>query len=335
MSLTVQNINLALGGKPVLDDVSFILGDGEFLSLLGVSGAGKSTTLKVIAGLLVQDSGHVILDGKTMDDRPPHKREATVVFQDIRLFPHMSVEDNVAFALRMQGYKKSERIKKAHEVLDMVQMTGFHKRKVHEISGGQQQRVALARAIAGSPRILLLDEPFSGLDESLRDDMRMLVLELHKRLNMTTLMVTHDAYEALMMSDHIVYMTEGRVVQDATPEDLYDNPATLEAAECFGDCSTIRGVVEEGVFRVGSFSLPVEIPSSSAKAVIRNRAFHADPCGDLELEINRSVYRGDSYLVDSNFAGQDITFCSDKPLRAGSNVRLSIDRSQVFIFSDE
>ncbi|GHT79089.1 hypothetical protein FACS1894104_3190 [Actinomycetota bacterium] len=223
MSISVQNISVALGGKPILQDVSFTLADGEFLSLLGASGAGKSTTLKIIGGLLLQDEGHIVVDGDLFDEVAPHNRRAAVVFQDIRLFPNMNVEENVAFALKMQRVKKAERLQRAREVLQMVKLVGLEKRRTHELSGGQQQRVALARAIAGNPRILLLDEPFSGLDEELRDDMRELVLDIHQKLQLTTLMVTHNTQEALKMSDHIVYVSDGKVVQDATPQELMEH----------------------------------------------------------------------------------------------------------------
>ncbi|MDR1089025.1 MAG: ABC transporter ATP-binding protein [Coriobacteriales bacterium] len=359
MSLVVENISLALNKKPILNEVSFTLDDGEFQSLLGVSGAGKSTTLKIIAGLLNQDSGHLIFDGETLDEIPSYGRKTAVVFQDVRLFPNMSVEDNVAFPLRMQGMRRRERLERANEMLEMVQLPDFGRRRVHEISGGQQQRVALARAIAGSPRLLLLDEPFSGLDESLRDDMRLLVLGIHKQLKMTTLMVTHDAYEALMMSDHIVYMADGRVIQDSTPDALYNEPRSLEAAACFGDCSILDGSVQDGWFTAGDFRLPSregradgragaagtgaadssaggDKPVRSdgpARAVIRNNALRVAPDGPLSLRVTQCVYRGESFLVTLDAAGQDLTFSTATPLTPGETVRIELDLSRIFLFS--
>jgi putative spermidine/putrescine transport system ATP-binding protein len=335
MSLLVQNISLTLGKKRILRDVSFTLADGEFLSLLGASGAGKSTTLKVIAGLLEQDSGHLLLGGEMLDDVPPYQRKLAVVFQDIRLFPNMNVAENVAFALRMQGMGKTERLAKANEVLELVQLPGFGKRKVQEISGGQQQRVALARAIAANPRLLLLDEPFSGLDESLRDDMRLLVLQIHRQLDISTLMVTHDAYEALMMSDHIVYMTDGCITQDDLPEALYRCPQSLQVAACFGDCSVLAGQIEQGVFKLGAFMAPIAdgLPDGPAQAIVRHQALHPNIKGEIELPVRQCIYHGDFYLAEVGLGEQTLTIRTDSLLRHDSPVRFSADPKQIFTFS--
>lgn len=203
MELDVRHIDLSMGegkrARTVLGDVSFSVPDGAFCSLLGESGAGKSTILKVIAGILLQDGGSVLFDGAPVDGLPAHRRGIGFVFQDVRLFPHMTVEENVAYPLRMAGVGKRERLARAGELLERVQLPGFGPRRVQTLSGGQAQRVALARALAAAPAALLLDEPFSGLDESLRDDMRSLLLRLHREDGLTVLMVTHDANEAIMM----------------------------------------------------------------------------------------------------------------------------------------
>lgn len=259
MHLALDHITLTLGAKRILDDISFEVHDGEFVSVLGESGAGKSTTLKVIAGIIYQDEGRVLFDGQAIDDEPAHKRGCAIVFQDIRLFPNMNVRDNVAFSLKMQHVGKQERYRIADEMLEAVQLAGMGDRRTHELSGGQQQRVALARALAGKPRAVLLDEPFSGLDEQLRDDMRRLVLDLHERFGMTTLMVTHDPDEALVMSDRIVYFSEGRLLQEGAPADILLHPAHEAVSACFGDTSAIRGAVRNGVFETGK--LRVDAPA--------------------------------------------------------------------------
>lgn len=261
MHLEFDHISLALGGKTILDDVTFDVRDREFVSVLGESGAGKSTTLKVIAGLIFQDGGRVLFDSDEVDELPAHKRGCAIVFQDIRLFPNMSARDNVAFPLKMQHVVKAERLKTADELLAAVQLEGMGDRRTTELSGGQQQRVALARALAAKPRAMLLDEPFSGLDEQLRDDMRQLVSRLHDKFAMTTIMVTHDADEALTMSDRIVYMSEGRVQQVGSPADLLLHPANELVSSCFGDTSAIKGRVADGMFHAGKLS--VEAPDSS------------------------------------------------------------------------
>lgn len=269
MELILQGIDLKLGGKTILDDVSFTVEDGSFVSVLGESGAGKSTTLKIIAGILLQDSGQVLFDGRCVDEMPTHKRECAIVFQDIRLFPNMSVLDNVAFPMKMKKVGKSERRRRAEELLEAVRLSGFGSRETYELSGGQQQRVALARALAAQPRALLLDEPFSGLDEQLRADMRDLVSELHREFGMTSLMVTHDPDEALVMSDRIVYMSEGEVVQQGTPADLLLHPAADAVRACFDDASSIEGDVSGGMFRSGKLEVPAQGIADGPAALVR------------------------------------------------------------------
>ena len=334
MSLCVTELDLTLGKKKILDGVSFTVDSGDLIALLGASGAGKSTTLKVIAGLLIQDSGQVSLDGELLDDLPPYRRGCAVVFQDIRLFPNMNVVDNVGFSLRMQGIPKTECRARAREMLELVHLSGFEKRQVHEISGGQQQRVALARAIAASPRLLLLDEPFSGLDESLRDDMRMLVLNLHRKLKMTTLMVTHDAHEALSMSSRIVYMSDGRVVQDARPDELFNAPATLEAATCFGDCSVLQAEVSQGLLLASGLQLPVRMPDGRVKAVIRNSAVRAIDTDGQDFLVAHCVYHGDCYLVTLDVDGQELLLVSDSPKAPGEPCAVQLDPKGVLAFAD-
>ena len=269
MHLALDHITLTLGGKRILDDISFEVHDGEFVSVLGESGAGKSTTLKVIAGIIYQDEGRVLFDGQAIDDEPAHKRGCAIVFQDIRLFPNMNVRDNVAFSLKMQHMGKQERYRIADEMLEAVQLAGMGDRRTHELSGGQQQRVALARALAGKPRAMLLDEPFSGLDEQLRDDMRRLVLDLHERFGMTTLMVTHDPDEALVMSDRIVYFSEGRLLQEGAPADILLHPAHEAVSACFGDTSAIRGTVRNGVFETGKLRVDAPAVSDGDAVLVR------------------------------------------------------------------
>ncbi len=257
MRLALEGISLKLGGKDILKDVSFTVEDGQFVSVLGESGAGKSTTLKVISGLMPQDSGRVRFDGNCVDDVPTHKRNTAIVFQDIRLFPNMDVRQNVAFPCKMRKVTKAERLRIADEMLAAVQLEGFGDRHTYELSGGQQQRVAVARALAARPGALLLDEPFSGLDEQLRAEMRQLVARLHEEFGMTSLMVTHDPDEALVMSDRIIYMHDGRVVQDGTPADLLLRPADASVRAAFNDAASIEGQVQAGTFTGGKLRIPL------------------------------------------------------------------------------
>ncbi|NTU88976.1 MAG: ABC transporter ATP-binding protein [Actinobacteria bacterium] len=342
MSLALQHIRLDLNKKRILDDVSFNVGTGEFISLLGASGAGKSTTLKVIAGILAQDSGHIQLDGEVVDDIPAHRRKTSIVFQDVRLFPHMTIEENVAFPLKMQGVPRSDRLAQARKMLGLVHLGGMGLRRPDHVSGGQQQRVALARALAGKPQVLLLDEPFSGLDEDLRDEMRELVVELHKALGTTTILVTHDATEALMISNRIVYMRDGRVIQDATPTELYRNPKTQDVASCFGDCSILSANVVYGYFCTETLCLPATCEDGPATAVIRHdgvRVLNADVSDvasePASFEVKSVTYHGNCYLVQLDIEGQTLVATSKTPIRTGAHVTIAIDQESVFVYPAE
>ncbi|WP_180326783.1 ABC transporter ATP-binding protein [Raoultibacter phocaeensis] len=339
MRLTVSNITIDLGGKSakrVLDDVSFTAQEGEFLSLLGESGAGKSTLLKIIAGILVQDRGSVAFGDASVDEVPAHKRNVGYVFQDMRLFPNMNVEENVAFPCKMRGMKKAERLARARELLAHVQLEGFGARDVSSLSGGQQQRVALARALAGTPKVLLLDEPFSGLDEHLRDDMRSLVLKLHREFGTTTIMVTHDAIEAIEMSERIVYMSAGRVMQRGAPDELFERPATSEIAACFGDCSTLAGEVRHAVFVADTLRLPAPgVADGPATAVIRQSAVRLDPCAEAVHRVRCCVYRGEINLVRIDLAGQTLTVPVCELVSAGAKVGVACADEGVFVYGGE
>lgn len=346
MELSVSHISLTLGSgrktmRPVLRDVSFTVPDGAFCSLLGESGAGKSTLLKVIAGILLQDSGSIAFDGAAVDGLPPHRRRLGFVFQDVRLFPHMTVEENVAYPLRMAGVGRRERRARAQELIERVQLAGFGPRPVQTLSGGQAQRVALARAIAAAPAALLLDEPFSGLDESLRDDMRSLLLRLHREEGVTALMVTHDANEALMMSDTIVALDGGRVTQVGAPEVLYRDPATAKIAACFGDCSVLEGAVRAERFSVGGIALPaVGVPDGPAVAVVRQGACSlgrdgeeaGKPCAG-EAVVRCGVYAGAAYLARLDVAGQTLTVPTAALPGPGEAVPVFIGSEGCFVFS--
>lgn len=204
--LEIKNISVTLGNSLVLDDFSLIAETGEFVTVLGKSGCGKSTLLKAINGFVDYESGSIFLDHTCLDDMPVHKRGIVMVFQDVRLFPHLTVWENIAFGLKMQGVKKEQRKKTALEWIEKVALTGLENRKPHELSGGQQQRVALARAYAANPKVLLMDEPFSGLDEEIRLEMGSLTKSLNRKNNTTVLFVTHDREEAYRLSDRVVIL---------------------------------------------------------------------------------------------------------------------------------
>ena len=211
--LFLTDINVELGKKHILKNVSLEVKTGQLISLLGSSGCGKSTLLKTVAGIIEPSSGDVLIDGKSVLSVPVHRRGAVIVFQDLRLFPHMTVAENVEFALKMSGMKKQQYREIAREQLEKVRLEGLEDRRISQISGGQMQRVALARAFAVRPSVMLLDEPFSSLDEELRLEMGNLLLELQRESELTTVLVTHDTKEARRLSDAIAYMKDGEIVR--------------------------------------------------------------------------------------------------------------------------
>ena len=214
MKLDIDKLNVELNSNHILKDLSMKVDKGEFVSLVGPSGCGKTTLLKTIAGIIQVKSGSIFIDGKIQNNVPAYKRKTVIVFQDMRLFPNMTVVENVAYPLKVRGIDKKTRLATSAEILSDVQLEGYDERRVNQLSGGQQQRVALARAIAAEPELLLLDEPFSSLDEELREDMRNLIMSIHKRFNMTTIMVTHDMDEARSMSDRVLRILNGKIVEE-------------------------------------------------------------------------------------------------------------------------
>ncbi len=255
LKLKIEELCVTFSGKRILNRINVGVAKGDFVSILGPSGCGKSTLLKAIAGVLPDYTGDILIDGNNANKLPPHKRKTVIVFQDIRLFPHMNVADNIAFPMKMQHMAKEQVHDKVRELLDMVQLNGFADRSIGKLSGGQQQRVVLARALAAEPEILLLDEPFSGLDENLRFDMKLLLMELHKAYGMTTIMVTHDKEEALSLSDHIVVMEDGCILQSGTPRNVYETPANVKVAKYFGNATFVTGNMSAGIFTTTEFSI--------------------------------------------------------------------------------
>ena len=297
MKLEIQNLAVKLQNQPILRGVSLAVEEGEFISLLGPSGCGKSTLLKTVAGILPPASGKVFLGGEEITALPAYRRGTVIVFQDMRLFPNMTAAENVAFPLKMQGVEKAKRLQTASELLKKVQLPGLDGRRVSEMSGGQQQRVALARALAARPKLLLLDEPFSSLDENLREEMRSLVLELHREFRMTTVLVTHDREEALAMSNRVAVMSEGEILQVDTPEEIYRHPAVRRVADYFGDCAYISGEVTDGVFRSDLLTCPAELNDGNYALMVRSDALRPKTQGALNLTVTQMQFRGADTLV--------------------------------------
>ena len=255
--LSLRHITKNFGEGDILRDISLDVHRGEFVTLLGASGCGKTTTLRIISGLEMPDEGQVILDGKDMTALPPESRPVNTVFQSYALFPHMNVEKNVAYGLRVRGADKHTIATRVQEMLELVQMQDFAKRMPAQLSGGQRQRIAIARALAPQPKLLLLDEPLGALDLQLRRQMQLELKRLQKKLGITFIYITHDQEEAVNMSDRIAVMRGGRFEQLGTPEEIYDAPQTRYVAQFIGRSTILTGRVET----VGAESAVVSTPN--------------------------------------------------------------------------
>lgn len=246
ISLELKNIKKSFQeGEDVLDDICLTAKKGEFVTLLGSSGCGKTTTLRIIAGLEQPDSGQVFLNGKDVTGLEPNRRNVNTVFQNYALFPHMNVADNIGYGLKLKKTPKAEISRRVKEMLELVQLTGFEKRKPSELSGGQRQRVAIARALVNNPEVLLLDEPLGALDLQLRRAMQHELKHLQKKLGITFIYITHDQEEAINMSDTIAVMNHGRFEQIGTPDEIYNHPKTSYVATFVGNANILKGVVKE------------------------------------------------------------------------------------------
>lgn len=351
-ALQLDAVRHHYGRVPAVDGVTVAVAPGEVVCLLGPSGCGKTTVLRIAAGLEPLQEGVIRLAGATVAgpgvDVPPERRGIGLVFQDYALFPHLDVLDNVAFGLT--GWGAAERRARAEEVLALVGMADFARGYPHELSGGQQQRVALARALAPRPRVVLLDEPYSGLDARLRDRVRDEVLHILKASGSACLMVTHDSEEAMFMADRIAVMRDGRIVQEGTPVELYCEPVDAFVASFFGEVNRIGGVV-----RAGSVETPVGlIPArglpegAPATVVVRPEAvtiqawapaFADDPGGVVE----QARMLGRTSLVHMTVTapsqpGRSVHLHARVPgvylPRPGSRVRIQVDPAQTFVFAD-
>lgn len=276
-------------GEAVLDNISLEISKGEFITLLGSSGCGKTTTLRIIAGLEQPDAGSVWLDGREVTGLEPNQRDVNTVFQNYALFPHMNVAENIGYGLKLKKVPKSEIRKKVSQMLELVQLEGYEKRKPSELSGGQKQRVAIARALVNNPKVLLLDEPLGALDLQLRRAMQIELKHLQKKLGITFIYITHDQEEAINMSDRIAVMKDGRIEQIGTPDEIYNHPQTSYVATFVGNANILKGTVEG---REGA-DLKIAIAGGSVLVVSEGR----------ELKVGKPVtlaVRSENLIFDEN-----------------------------------
>lgn len=243
--IELKNITKTFNNEKVLDNINLNIKKNEFMTILGPSGCGKTTTLRIIAGFENETEGGLFFNGENISNIPPHKRNINTVFQSYALFPHMNVEENIAFGLKIKKENKAKINDNVKNILNLVGLTGYEKRKIKSLSGGQQQRIAIARALVNEPKVLLLDEPLGALDLKLRKEMQQELKNMQRRLGITFIYVTHDQEEALTMSDTIIVMNKGRVLQQGTPESIYNEPASVFVANFIGTSNIIEAYMEE------------------------------------------------------------------------------------------
>ncbi|MEM9317951.1 MAG: ABC transporter ATP-binding protein [Pseudomonadota bacterium] len=293
--VTLSRITKNFGGIRAVEPTDLSFPEGELTALLGPSGCGKTTLLRMVAGLEPPSSGTILLNGADITGLPAHKRKFGMVFQSFALFPHLNVRDNIAYSLSIAGTPKLDATARADKLLDLVQLNGFGARPIGALSGGQRQRVAIARALAQEPEVFLLDEPMSALDAKLREEMQVELRMLQQRLGITTIVVTHDQREAMTMADRIVVMSNGRVEQLGSPQDIYHRPANAFVADFIGKANFFDGKTEAGGVRIGSELLQLETPfiaGSTVKLAIRpERACLDDEPGPNRLQAKVAFVR--------------------------------------------
>lgn len=340
--LAIRGLSAGYGGVPVVRDFDLTVADGEVVSLLGPSGTGKTTVLRAVAGLTRPMTGEILIDGRPVHDLPPERRDAVMVFQKPLLFPYMNVAGNVGFGLKMLGIPAGEARRRIDRMLALVRLDGLADRKVHALSGGQQQRVSLARALVLDPAVLLLDEPLSSLDANLRQRMRDLIQEVQIETGVTTLFVTHDQSEALMLSHRVALILDGRIRQVGTPRTLFYRPADPEVARFFGGCNFFDGRVTDGRFRTDFGDFPISRPNGNGHrftATIRPEDVELlDPEeGDgLPAVVRRTHFEGVATRVwvrcgEARFAA----LTAREDFSPGRNVRLRLPPDKVRIFFPE
>jgi iron(III) transport system ATP-binding protein len=340
--LTFEDVSLSFGPIQAVRGVSFDLEPGEIVCLLGPSGCGKTTLLRIAAGIERPQSGRVLIDDLEMAGPkqfvPPERRNIGLMFQDFALFPHMSIIANVAFGLR--GLRRADALNEARHALKRVGLEDYENDYPHRLSGGEQQRVALARAIVPRPQVMLMDEPFSGLDQRLRDNVRAETLALLKETRATAMLVTHDPVEALGLADRILLMRRGRLIQAGTPTEIYRRPADAEAARFFCDMNELTGRVRNGRVETPLGTLPVKgrAEGEAVLVMVRPQAFSPAPVGQgSEGFVLTERFIGDAKLLNVIFAGLEKPVVVRMPAGAspgqGTSLAFAIDSAEVLVFT--
>ncbi|MDY4693882.1 MAG: ABC transporter ATP-binding protein [Blautia sp.] len=305
LSLELRNIKKSFSSENVvLEHINLSVRQGEFITILGASGCGKTTTLRIIAGLEQPDEGRVFLDGQDVTDLEPNQRNVNTIFQNYALFPHMNVAENIGYGLKIRKVPRVEIRKKVTEMLELVQLQGYEKRRPAELSGGQRQRVAIARALANHPRVLLLDEPLGALDLQLRRVMQVELKHLQKKLGLTFIYITHDQEEAINMSDRIAVMNHGKIEQIGTPDEIYNHPKTSYVAFFVGNSNILHGTVKSVEEDQASVSVGMEC------ITVKTGGIYLNPGDKVTFAVKSEKIRLDgkeqglkAKVAEKNFAG--------------------------------
>ena len=342
--IKIEHLSKSYGDKVVLNDLNLEIKRGEFVTLLGPSGCGKTTTLRLIAGFVKADEGTILMDGKDISDIPPYRRPLNTVFQRYALFPHLDVYDNVAFGLKLKKVPEDEIRKKVKKALKMVSMTDYEDRDVNSLSGGQQQRVAIARALVNQPKVLLLDEPLAALDLKMRKDMQIELKEMHQKLGITFIYVTHDQEEALTLSDTIVVMDEGKVQQIGTPADIYNEPVNSFVADFIGESNIFNGIMVEDrkvafMYRVFDCvdegfgtNVPVDVVVRPEDVYIMNRTENAQMTGIVKS----CTFKGVHYeMFIETETGYELMIQDYNAFEVGSTVGIIIKPQDIQVMKKE
>ena len=341
--IEIKNVSKFFGEKVALDNVNLSVRKGEFVTILGPSGCGKTKLLRPIAGFKTASEGMICIGGKEITQTPPHLRPVNTVFQKYALFPHLNVYDNIAFGLKLKKMSKTDIEKKVKAALKMVGMTDYEYRDVNSLSGGQQQRVAIARAIVNEPEVLLLDEPLAALDLKMRKDMQMELKEMHRRLGITFVYVTHDQEEALTLSDTIVVMSEGRIQQIGGPTDIYNEPINAFVADFIGESNILNGVmVKDGLvnFCGRDFecvdkgfgeNVPVDVVIRPEDLYIFPVSEAAQLCG----KVQSCIFKGVHYEMVVTVGNYEIIVQDYHAFEVGSEVGLLIKPFDIHIMKKE
>ena len=336
--ISLRNIAVDFDGERILHNIDLDINDKEFVTLLGPSGCGKTTTLRIIGGFVEPTEGDVFFDGARINDLPPYKRQVNTVFQRYALFPHLNVYENVEFGLKLHKVPEQERRARVREMLELVNLRGFEHRSINRLSGGQQQRVAIARALINHPRVLLLDEPLGALDLKLRKEMQVELMRIQQSLEITFIYVTHDQEEALTMSDRVVVMKDGVILQQGTPQDIYNEPANAFVAAFIGESNIVDGIMHRD-FLVEFAGREFECvdkgfdPKERVDVVIRPEDIKVVPsiAGHFSGVVESVTFKGVHYEMIVDSCGYKWMIHSTHAEEIGSMVGLAVDPNDIHI----